>query len=428
MAAVAAAERGLRTVLVERKHRPGRKILLCGNNRCNLSSNLSVDGMVEAYGEPVGEFLRHALEEFSPDKLSSWFKCNGLPVSVHKDGRIFPASEKADDVLHVFTDLLRDSAIPMLSNSPVTGITVSDGVITVETDAMEIECENVLMATGGVSYPKTGSVGDGQKLARELGHKIVPYRPGLVGFVMKEVWLHEYNGSSFMGTEVRIIVGGKEAAVTYGEVLCNSWGLSGPALVNASRIIARRNLRDYELTVDLKPELTVDALVKLLLERIQKRGGRCRLTDVLAGAFLPEAMCAEFVSRVLRLEAGVMMTAAPGPALRKIAESLKSWRLKPEGTRPLKEAMVTVGGVDLAEIDPQTMQSRRCPGLYFAGEVMDIDGPTGGFNLHAAFSTARLAVSSMPGAGSVAVPLKRPASAPARKSRPKWVGKDRRRH
>jgi predicted Rossmann fold flavoprotein len=397
MAAVTAAERGVRAVLIERKHRPGRKILLCGNNRCNLSSAMTVDRMVEAFGEPVGEFLRPAISNFPPDKLMSWFKRNGLSVSVHKDGRIFPSSEKADDVLHVFSDLLRDSDVPVVYNSPVEGVKVIDGGFLVETGAMEIECENLLIATGGVSYPKTGSVGDGQKFARALGHKVVPYRPGLVGFVMKDLWLHNYKGASFMGTEVRIVFRGKEIAVTYGEILCNSWGLSGPALVNASRVIARQNLSEYELIVDLKPELSHDELVQLLVARIQKRGGRCKLADVLANAFVPKAMCKDFISKMLGLEQGIMMEATPGPELKKIAEKMKAWKVPVKGTRPLKEAMVTVGGVALGDIDSTTMGSKRCDGLFFTGEVLDVDGPTGGFNLQAAFATARLAVDSICG-------------------------------
>lgn len=395
MAAVTAAEQGLRTVLIERKTKPGRKILLCGNNRCNLSSSKTVDGMVEAYGEPVGEFLRPALDAFSSEELLAWFEGKGLPVSVHKDGRIFPASEKADDVLHVFTDALRANDVPLIYNSPVTGVTSTEEGYCVETDSLEIECEHLLIATGGVSYPKTGSVGDGQKIARSLGHKVVPYRPGLVGFVMKESWLHDHAGSSFMGAKVDIIVKGREVASTFGEILCNSWGLSGPAMVNASRIIARQNLRDYEFVIDLKPELSEAELLQLLAGRVEKRGGRCSLSDILANAFVPKAMCRDFISRVLKLDAGLMVTAGGGADLKKIVTKLKSWRLVSTSTRPLKEAMVTVGGVELGSVDSQTMQSKICSNLYFAGEVLDVDGPTGGFNLHAAFATARLVISSI---------------------------------
>jgi predicted Rossmann fold flavoprotein len=373
MAAVCAGEKRIRCMLIERRHRPGLKLLMCGNNRCNITHRASVEEMQEAYGPPVADFLAPALRRLSPADLLDWFRQRGLQTTVHDDDRVFPRSENADDVLHCFTDLLRDLSVPLVLNSAVTGIDAVPGGYRIRSDAFDIVSRTVLLATGGVSYPKTGSVGDGQRFARDLGHKIAPYRPGLAGIEFEQSWLRPAEDISLPETRVTIFAGQRAAGETCGEILLSRQCARGPAMVNATRLIARDDLRELSFSVDLFPDRTEGELHSTLSQAAK----RCRgdMPRALSDArLLPPPLCRGFVA---------------------IARALKNWTVIPVRIRPLKEAMVTVGGVFLDEIDPHTLESRLRPGLFFAGEVMDVDGPTGGYNLHAAFATAQLAVDAV---------------------------------
>ena len=391
MAGAHAAHVGLEVVLLERKHQPGRKLLMCGNNRCNLSHRASADEMMAVYGDPVGPFLNSALRLFPPSRLVDWFARHRVPTKPHRDGRIFPTSEKADHVLHLFTDLLREGGVPLITNFPAAGIRPADGGFLVESPTLTLGGRCVLVATGGVSYPKTGSVGDGQKFARALGHRIEPYRAGLVGFEFPQQWLRPHRDISLPGTETAVVSNGKVVAATRGEILFTRRCARGPAMVNASRIVARLGLRDYSFRIDLCPNVAVDDLSENLAARIDGDWIRPAELPRLLGAWLVPAGASGVAAAAVTGEPGAgRSTGKLTPS--RIANALKGWELAPTRMRPLKEAMVTVGGVALRDVDPKTMESRRCPGLFFAGEVLDVDGPTGGFNLHAAFATARLAV------------------------------------
>ena len=330
MAGVLAGERQLRTLLLERKHKPGRKLLMCGNARCNLTTNISASRLLEMYGEPVSSFLRPAIHAFTPSGLQRWFAEKGLKTVVKKGNRVYPHTEKASDVLHLFLDLLRKEQVSLACSAPVEKIEpLPQGGFRVDSPNFSVESRRLLLATGGVSYPKTGSVGDGQNWARQLGHQITPYRPGLVGFEVAPKTIREPVGTIFSPVRLYLFFNGKQVAETRGTYEIERWGLGGTALTDASRIIARKQF----------------PLEKVILE-----------------IHLPDG---------------------------------STQKISPLRTRPIKEAMVTVGGVALHEINPQTMESKKCPGLYFAGELLDIDGPTGGYNLQAAFATARLAVNAM---------------------------------
>ncbi len=332
MAAAHAGECGIPSLLLERKHRAGSKILMCGNGRCNLTSCISSNKMLEDFGDPLDQFLTPAINAFSPSKLQEWFTNNGLPLMRTKDGKVFPKSERAPDVVRCFSNVLRQYSIPICYNAPVSEIKPTKDGFMVNTASFCINAERVLIATGGVSYPKTGSVGDGQKLARTLGHKLQPYRPGLVGIEYKSPWHQSNLGQEFKHTQVKIFDGNQQIGETNGLLECERWGLGGGAISNATRILSRSNAKNpsVEITYSSKhPQIKV--------------------------------------------------------------QNLK--------TRPLKEAMVTVGGVDLQDISSTTMESRKNPNLYFAGEVLDIDGPTGGYNLTAAFATARLAIDAIAKSG-----------------------------
>ena len=329
-AAVAAANRRLGCLVFERKARIGSKMLMTANGRCNFTKDISAERMLEDIGDPVASFVAPALRNCPPSMIVSGLKARGLRIKRRADGCLFPASEKAADVVHVFGDLLRDNEIPLLSNCPVTGIQpVKNGFI-VAARGFTVWAENVLVATGGVSFPKTGSVGDGQKFAASLGHRIAPLRAGLTGCETHDRKVLSRAGVRYMqNAAASVVVEGERLFRATGEVEFEPWGLTGAAVYNCTRWAARH----------------LD-------------GGRGRWTLEL-----------EIDGEILHVRDFTV--------------------------RPVKEAIVTMGGVALDEVNPETMESRRIPGLYFAGEVLDIDGPTGGYNLSIAFATARLAVESV---------------------------------
>jgi len=327
MAGCAAGELGLKTIVLERKHKPGRKLLMCGNARCNLTTNISEDRMLQMLGDPVGPFLETAIRAFTPSMLQRWFAANGLKTVVKAGNKVYPHTECAADVLNLFADLLRDRNVTVACSAVVEAIERTRDKFRVTTDNFVVEGTYVLIATGGVSYPKTGSVGDGQEWARRLGHRVAPARPGLVGFEVAPSVLKGRVGKVYEKVAVEVVSGGRIVGETRGIYEIEKWGIGGTAITDASRIVSRLNLADFLLRIMLN-----DGSVE---------------------------------------------------------------EIRPLRPRPIKEAMVTVGGVALGDINPRTMESRKVPGLYFAGEVLDIDGPTGGYNLQAAFSSARLAVESI---------------------------------
>lgn len=389
MAACCAGEAGLNCLLLERRHRPGLKLLLCGNNRCNLSHDGTAGSLMQDYGEPVGSFLITALQECPPAVLRKWFSSCGLETTVLKE-RVYPRSGKADDVLHCFTDRLRDLEVPLMLNCPVQKISaVPAGGFEITCGKISIRSQYVLISTGGVSYPKTGSVGDGQRMAGELGLRLEPYRAGLAGIEVSNSWLQIRSGREEAGipsVRIRLSSQGQEVASTAGNLLAAGSCLRGSAIFDATRILARRNISDFSLVLDLFPELAIQALAQRLQSAWRKTGQAAATLNALG----LEHVFAAGLSQELqdRFAAGDF----PG-----LANALKAMPLENPVIRPLKEAIVTIGGVALDEINPQSMQSKKIPGLFFAGEVLDIDGPTGGYNLHAAFASARLAIRTITG-------------------------------
>jgi len=326
-AAAIAAERGVGALLFERKARPGAKMLMTANGRCNFTKDIPVARMLADIGDPVASFLRPALEALPPAKIAAGFKALGVPVKRMTDGRLFPASEKAADIVHALGDLLRERAAPIVSNCVVTGVRPEKDGFLVSTRTFTVAASNVLIATGGLSFPKTGSTGDGQDFARALGLRVEPCRAGLTGL---EARLPPgfRAGQRFERAWGRVTAGGATLYAWEGEVEVERWGFSGAAVYNCQRYLARTGRRDAQV-------------------ELETPAGRVALAHPTA--------------------------------------------------RPLKEAIVTIGGVARDEIDPATMMARRIPGLFFAGEVLDVDGPTGGYNLSIAFATARCAVLAVAG-------------------------------
>ena len=357
-AAAVAAERHIPCVVIERKARLGSKVLMTANGRCNFAKDISPDEFLRDLGEvPCAEFVAEAVRECPPRQICRGFQSLGVRTKRMTDRRFFPADEKAATIVHAFGDLLRDEEVPIISNCAVTAIKPLKNGFLVSTKNFTLWAENVLIATGGVSYPKTGSVGDGQNFAKSLGHSIVPYRPGLIGLETHDPKVTRLAGRRFEDSATKVLDASGKAIFEYrGEIDCESFGLSGAAIYNAQRFIE-----------NLKRETGIGERNRPL--RVGATHGEATKPSEASAEGTEVAVEASFNGMTVRVE-----------------------KINP---RPLKEAIVTLGGVDTREIDPHTMQSKIVPGLYFAGEVMDIDGPTGGYNLTLAFATARKAVASI---------------------------------
>ncbi len=359
-AAAIAAERGLGCLIFERKVRLGSKVLMTANGRCNFTKDIPPERMLADIGEPVASFVRKALMECPPAKIAGGFKKLGVRIKRMTDGRLFPASEKAADIVHAFGDLLRDKEVPLLTNCPVTGIQpLQKGGFLVATKTFTVAAENVLVATGGVSFPKTGSVGDGQNFARALGLRVEPSRAGLTGYEMRPPRIARYENAV-----ARVLVDAAKVCEYRGEVEFERWGVTGAAVYNCQRWATRHLVGGDSADRSESGPYQSAERGNQSAER-----GRVGSPSRPLSAVQPYELELEFGGERLRLQNPV--------------------------ARPVKEAIVTIGGVSRDEIDPSTMESRKIPGLYFAGEVLDIDGPTGGYNLSLAFSTARLAVTSL---------------------------------
>ena len=373
-AAAVAAERHIPCVVIERKARLGSKVLMTANGRCNFTKDISPEQFLKdisrgGIAARCAEFVAEAVRECPPRQICRGFQSLGVRTKRMTDGRFFPADEKAATIVHAFGDLLRDEEVPIVTNCPVKEIAAVKGGaarFAVVANSFSILAENVLLATGGVSYPKTGSVGDGQRFAQALGHKLVPYRPGLIGLETRDEKVTRLAGRRFEDGAARVFDASGKAIFEYrGEIDCESFGLSGAAIYNAQRFI----------------------------EHYERERGMGNVTAPCGWA-RPMGKRPSRAKRVPR-ERGMGNGEWGTGVVVEASFNGMTVRVEKINPRPLKEAIVTLGGVDTREIDPHTMQSKIVPGLYFAGEVMDIDGPTGGYNLTLAFATARKAVASI---------------------------------
>ncbi len=391
MAAGQAASMGARTLLLEKMPRPGRKLGITGKGRCNLTNVASPAEFISHFGT-TGPFLRQAFHRFSNDDLVAFFEGLGVPTVVERGGRIFPASGRAEDVVDALTRWMRAQGVAARSGVSVEGLLIEEERVRGVRDfrGKEYQADSVIVATGGVSYPATGSTGDGYRLAKSAGHSIVPPRPALVPLETKGDTAPRLQGLSLRNVKVSILVEEKKCGDLFGEMLFTHFGLSGPVILSLSGQVvdALRDGKEVRISIDLKPALDEHKLDERLLRDFDRHGKR-KFETLLKG-LLPAKMiplCIEQVG-IPPERRGHQITAGERGRLR---EWLKDVRLEVTKARPIDEAIVTAGGVDTGEIDPRTMASRCAEGLYFAGEVMDVDADTGGYNLHAAFSTGWLA-------------------------------------
>lgn len=388
LAGIAAAQSGARTVILEKMRRPGKKILITGKGRCNITNNCDLQEIIKNI-PGNGRFLNSALRRFTNQDIVQLLEDNGLPTKVERGGRVFPVSDKAVDVVDTLVKIYKNYGGRLLTDCKVKSITAEFGKITgaVTADGQKFKADAVILAAGGSSYPGTGSDGSGVKLAKALGHTIVPLAPSLVPLESDSPYIAGLQGLSLRNIEGTVYADGKKIGSEFGEMLFTHFGVSGPIILSLSKCVAEafaKGAQEVELAIDLKPALDKDKLDTRLqrdftqYSRKQMPNGMKDLlpqrliAPVLDQAFIDEE---KFVNQLSRAER------------RRLVDVLKAFTVPITGTRPIAEAIVTAGGVSLKEIDPKTMESKLIKGLFFAGEVMDIDGYTGGYNLQAAFST-----------------------------------------
>ncbi len=398
LAATRAAERGRRTLLVEKNRKPGVKILMSGGTRCNITHATDRRGIVAAFGDQ-GPFLHSALAALGPDELLSMFHAEGVATKVEPGGKVFPVSDRALDVLRALERMLVRGGAQLVLDEAVSGIDV-DGIegdgtgFHVRTNRRVLSAEKVIVTAGGQSYPGCGTTGDGYAWAKPLGHTIVPPRPALVPLLSPAAWVHELRGVTVGDVAVAVAeAGAKPVALRRGSFLFTHFGLSGPVVMDLSRVITERpQTASWQAMCDFVPAMKdEEATARLAAEA--SAAGKKGVVNVLA-EWAPRRLV-----EALMKQAGVSVE-------RRLAElsraertalvcALKRTAIPITGSLGFKKAEVTAGGVSLADVDSRTMQSKWTPNLYLAGEVLDLDGPIGGYNFQAAFSTGWLAGESV---------------------------------
>ncbi len=387
MAAGRAAELGADVTLYERNPKTGKKLLITGKGRCNVANACDVPTFIRNVMRNP-RFLYTALSAFSPEDSMAFFEEKGVPLKVERGNRVFPASDKSADIVMALRGYISENRVRVI-HARVIGIRFEGGGFTVLTGERKVPFDRVIVATGGKSYPLTGSTGDGYEFARRLGIEVTPIKGSLVPLECEESYCRALQGLSLRNIAVKVFdENGKAVFEDFGELLFTHFGISGPTVLSMSAHLHDIGKIKYSVSIDLKPALDEAMLDKRLLSDFAKYGNK-NFDNALCD-LLPKKLIDVFV-KLSGVPGTKKVNEITREERRKIASLLKDLRLTIKRTRPIDEAIVTSGGVDVRELDPKTMGSKKYPGLFFAGEVIDVDAYTGGFNLQIAFSTARLA-------------------------------------
>ncbi len=391
MAGVHSARFGNKVFIFEPNGRIGKKLLITGKGRCNVTNNCSNDELIRNI--PVNaRFLYSAFSQYSTEDVMNFFEWAGVPLKTERGNRVFPESDKSSDIVGALERELHDCGVKVIKER-VKSLIVEDGVCCgVVTDRREYRSRSVLIATGGKSYPQTGSTGDGYTLAKSVGHSVTKLEPSLIPLVCKEKYCADMMGLSLKNVTLSLYDGDKKIYSELGEMLFTHFGVSGPLVLSASSHIEKMEPDRYTLKIDLKPGLTHEQLDARLQRDFSENINR------IFGNSLSKLLPAKLIAPAVRLS-GIEGERRINQVTReeriKFGQLLKAFPLTVKGFRPIEEAIVTSGGVDVKEINPKTMESKLVKSLYFAGEVIDVDAYTGGFNLQIAFSTAYCAAMNM---------------------------------
>ena len=386
MAAIKAAENGASVLVLEKMKQPGKKMLITGKGRCNITNTAEIPELIKNI-PGNGKFLNSCIRAFDNEDVQYFFNGLEVPTKVERGGRVFPVSDRAADVVQAMVLRLYELGVKVRTGERVAEILVEDSkAIGVKTEAGEVYSgQAVILATGGASYPGTGSTGDGFAMARQIGHEIKLPLPSLVPLEVEEEWVPELQGLSLRNVRVYLMAEENKVADMFGEMLFTHFGVSGPVILSLSRqaaqLLAAGNF--VELLIDLKPALSfeqLDARIVRDFEKYQRKEMKNALKDLLPGRLLAPVLDGAYI------EPDRMVNSITKEERHRLANTLKGLIVTVTRTRPIAEAIVTAGGISVKEINPKTMESKIVKNLYLAGEVVDVDGFTGGYNLQAAFS------------------------------------------
>lgn len=389
MAAGAAAGSGARVILLEKNRKVGRKLAITGKGRCNITNFCDVDTFISnVTANP--RFLYSAINRFTCYDTVAFFEERGLRTKVERGNRVFPESDKASDVVDTLYDYVVGEGVEII-NAEVDSLIIEDNAVRgVKLTDRDIYADAVIIACGGMSYKATGSTGDGYRFAKAAGHRITPLLPSLVPLVSDDADIPLLQGLSLKNVSLRIIDNNsdKEIYSDFGEMLFTHFGISGPIVLSASAHMRTMSPNRYTAYIDLKPALGRETLDKRILRDLGKFANRDMINSM--GELLPKKLIPVVLERA-GIDGHIKCNALTAQLRGRLLEVIKAFSVNIHSFRPINEAIVTHGGVDVADIDPRTMESRLTKGLYFAGEVLDLDAYTGGFNLQIAYCTGRLA-------------------------------------
>lgn len=391
MAAGTAAHAGAHVTVLERNERPARKLLLTGKGRCNVTNVCADLQELIAQIPSNGRFLYSAFSRFSTRDTMDFFESQGVPLKTERGGRVFPASDRAMDIADAMVRFARETESKLHTGRAKT-LWLEDGALrgAVTEDGQSLAADAVIVATGGLSYPGTGSTGDGYLLAQQAGHTVVPAKPSLVALEAHEGFCSRLQGLSLRNVAITVTdaVSAQVVYRDFGEMLFTHFGVSGPLILSASAHMREMQNGRYQIQIDLKPALSQEQLDARILRDFAENPNRNFINAL--NALLPKKLVPVVVQR-----SGIPMDTKVNQVTRaqraNLVALLKAFSVTITGFCPIEEAIITAGGVNTKEVDPKTMQSKKLPGLYFAGEVLDVDAYTGGYNLQIAFSTGFLA-------------------------------------
>jgi len=391
MCALVAAERGLKIALLEPNKILGRKLRITGKGRCNVTNNCDIKQFMQNIPGD-GRFLYSALNRFSPADTISFFESRGLPLKTERGNRVFPVSDNANDVAGLLHRCLNRAGVTIIHSHAKHIMTENGAVTGVKTDEGIIRCGNVVICTGGLSYPLTGSKGDGYRMAEELGHTVTPRRPSLVPLESLDDYCAEMQGFSLKNVTLSAFENDKLIYRELGEMLFTHFGISGPLVLSASSHMRNFGAAEYRIEIDLKPALDekkLDARILRDFEKYANRDFANSLCDLAGKTMIPVLV------KLSGIPAETKVNSITKEQRHTLLHLFKHFPVSVYGPRPIDEAIVTSGGISTKEINPRTMESKLISGLYFAGEVLDLDAYTGGFNLQIAWSTAYTAAQSL---------------------------------
>lgn len=375
---------GNNTLLIEKNEKLGKKLYITGKGRCNVTNDCEPNEFLQNVISN-SRFLTSAIYNFSSADLTELLQSKGLPLKTERGNRVFPVSDKSSDVIKTLADMLKQANVKVTLNQTVTDIIVENGRVgKVVTDACVYPCDKVIIATGGISYPLTGSTGDGYKFAKKLGHKLVNPVQALVPFKISGNYCADLAGLTLKNISLNVDYDGKRLFSEFGELLFTHQGISGPVVLTASSKINRLEKSKISLSIDLKPALTEEVLDQRILRDFEEFKGR-ELKNSL-NKLMPSSLIPFVIKRSGIKEYKKNSEITREERLR-LLSAIKGFKLDYDGLMPFSQAVVTAGGVATTEVNPKTMESKLVKGLYFAGEVLDVDALTGGFNLQIAFAT-----------------------------------------